>query len=79
MAQPPPTLIHLSNRFTLHRNPQHGSLFTAISATPHLSFNLFVNSETFATKVVSRRPSVLVEGELGFFHSTETRFDLGWQ
>jgi hypothetical protein len=79
MARPPPTLIHLSSRFTLHRNPQHGSLLTAISVIPHLSFNLFVISEMSATKVVFRGPNILVEGELGSFHSTETRFDLVWQ
>jgi hypothetical protein len=29
--------------------------------------------------VVFRGPNILVEGELGSFHSTETRFDLVWQ
>jgi hypothetical protein len=34
----------------VRRNPKHRRLLTVVSATSHLRFNLFVMSETFATK-----------------------------
>jgi hypothetical protein len=49
-SYPPPTLIHLSLRFTSASKPATQKYFWLLSQPlPHLRFKLFVISETFAT------------------------------
>jgi hypothetical protein len=48
---PPPTLIHLSHHFTSASKPAAQKSFDCSQPLPHLHFDLFIISETFATKV----------------------------